>query len=122
MIPEKGLVSADELQRRIDAYFEKCEMDNRMPTNYGLAYHLGMTYKDLKEYSLKPDVEKSAKHMHVIEMAKTRLAIPWEEALVTKKHTKSDFWLKEAGWDAKDKDAISKTEIKLVVDKDDAEL
>ena len=65
----------EELKKRIDEYWDYCELKERPMTFCGLAYFLGMTRQTLHNYSRRD------KYSHIIEEAKNRIEMDTEERL-----------------------------------------
>ena len=65
----------EELEARIEEYWDYCEESERPMTFCGLAYYLGMTRQSLHNYSTRD------KYAHIIEKAKNRIEMDTEERL-----------------------------------------
>lgn len=84
--------SPEELQKKIDEYFDWCNKNKRYITITGLAYYLGTTRKTLLEYensldnntlsSVEDDVK--VKFVNTIKSAKARIEMEYEESLFYK--------------------------------------
>lgn len=109
--------TVETFECHVNRYFNKCESDERQPTMNGLALHLDLTYKQLKDYphlsEFYPTVQKAI----------MRIAIGVEESILDKKNFAGNLhWLKvQQDWIAIEKQEV-KTDgglnIKINADRD----
>lgn len=72
--PKRRWTSAAALQRAVDTYFEKCEMEAQYPSVTGLALHLGFACRQaLDRYTDRDSDEPEDKIVGIITRAKTRI-------------------------------------------------
>lgn len=69
--------SPEELQKKINAYWEYCEENERPRTYTGLAYYLGVTRQTLFNYN------KRDKFTPILDRAKARIEMDLDERLQT---------------------------------------
>ena len=95
-------IDVKTFEDHVNKYFNKCELDERQPTMNGLALHLDLTYKQLKEYS------PISEFYPIVQKAISRIAIGVEENLLDKKNFAGNLqWLKvQQDWVAIEKQEI----------------
>lgn len=84
--------SAEEMQKKIDAYFKKCEDEDEPLTITGLALALNTNRQTLLNY------EAREKYFDTIKTAKTRVENYAEKKLFTSPPAGPIFALKNFGW------------------------
>ena len=89
-------------ENHIDKYFYKCDDDKRQPTMNGLALHLDLTYKQIKDYPI------TSEFYHSVQKAIARIAIMVEETLLSKNNFAGNLhWLKvQQNWVAIEKQEL----------------
>lgn len=88
--------TAVELQRKIDAYFDKCDEENKPYSIEQLATSIGIARQTLWEYQGRD------KFADAIKMAKQRIAGNVEQIMLSgKAQAGCIFWLKNHGWSDK---------------------
>lgn len=100
----------EELQASCDAYFDKCDRENKPYTITGLA--LGLGFCDRQSIY---DNEKIPEYSCIIKASRLRVECGYESNLHHSNTTGSIFALKSMGW--KDGDSESNTTI-IIKDKD----
>lgn len=75
-----------------EAYFEKCEQENRVATVNGLCLALDIVRDTLLEYAKHPGFETTVRKVRM------RLESYWEQRLAGANAGGSIFWLKNQGW------------------------
>ena len=88
--------TAEELQKKIDEYFNIQEASEEKPLITGLCLHLGFCSRQ-SFY----DLEKTEKFSHTIKKARTRIEMSYEESLREDGGTHNIFALKNFGWSDK---------------------
>lgn len=92
----------EEFQVLVDAYFEDCKVQDKVPTVNGLTLAVGFSSRQsLFDYAAKPDF------MDTVKSAKTRLENEWEQRLAGANATGTIFWLKNQGWSDRNEQVIS---------------
>jgi hypothetical protein len=105
--------SVEELQKKIDAYFERCKEEKEPYTITGLAISLGTNRQTLINY------EKKEEYFDTIKAAKSRVENYAEIQLFKANPTGPIFALKNFGWSDK-KEHVMDGNINIVVSfKDD---
>ncbi len=85
--------SPEELERRVDGYFEQCKKDETPPTFTGLLLHTGLKTKQrLSDYGQREEFAE------VVEYARARMQEVYEQNLHGPNPTGSIFALKNMGW------------------------
>lgn len=110
--------TAEEIQPKIDEYFELCKEENRHMTFSGLAYHLGFAERrSLNDYAAKDSPVSTP-----VKRAMLRIEQHYEEGLHEKSPTGSIFAMKNRGWvDQKQVDVRANIR-QSIDDMDDSEL
>ena len=96
------------LQKKIDAYFEKCREDDEPVTITGLALALNMSRESLLRY------DKDNACFEVIRKARLRVQNAYEKRLIKRGNTGDVFALKTFGWSDKP-EAEKKVQIKTAL-------
>ena len=93
--------TVEDVEERIDKYWDACEEVKEFPTITGLAMALDMTTQTLRMY------EKEDEFSSTIKKAKQKVEMAWEQRLL-QPGSGPIFWLKNnAGW--KDKQEIEQS-------------
>ena len=85
--------SPEDFKAKADAYFAKCEKDEKRPTVNGLTLALGMSSRQ----SLLNYAERDG-FLDVVKEARTKLEAAWEDGLYGPNVAGTIFWLKNQGW------------------------
>lgn len=93
--------SVEELQQKIDNYFNSCDEENEPITITGLALALDTTRETLCDYEEKDEFSDTVKR------AKLRVHNAYEKRLVRRGNSGDIFALKNFGW--KDKSEVDNT-------------
>jgi len=95
-INRKKFKSPEELQKKIDKYFEDCKKNKEPVTITGLALALDMSSRqDLLNYSTKPGYED---FFDIVKKAKLRVENEIEKAVRKSSRAGDIFILKNLGW------------------------
>lgn len=82
-----------QFEEAANAYFDKCELKEQVPTVNGLALALGFNSRQsLLNYADKPEFVDTVKGI------RTRLEAQWEQRLAGGNAAGTIFWLKNQGW------------------------
>ena len=94
--------SVKTFENHINKYFNNCYQDERQPTINGLALHLDLTYKQIKDYPINSEFYPS------IQKAIARIAVMVEEILLSKNNLSGNLhWLKvQQDWVAVEKQSL----------------
>jgi hypothetical protein len=99
----RSFSSIEELESRIDDYFEKCESLEKPPTMSGLAYELGIDRKTLINYSRKEE------YFHAYKKARDRVEASMEDLLLSGKATAGVIFSFKNNFGWADKQEITET-------------
>lgn len=82
----------EDLKKEIDAYFDKCEKENRPMTYAGLAYALDIDRQTLYNYA------KRDAYFDTIKRARDRVQAYVEEQIITRGNAGTIFYAKNYGY------------------------
>lgn len=108
--------SPEELQKKVDEYFENCKKKKEPITITGLALSLGFTSREaLINYEKKKGYEK---FFDIVKKAKLRVEHDYEKALRKSSKSGDIFGLKNFGWsDRQILEHTGESPIKIIVEK-----
>ena len=86
--------TAEELQVAVDNYFNELEITKKNPTVTGLAYYLGFASRK----SLHRQNDHGEDHADVVDRARLRVEMMYEEKLLSRECVGAIFALKNFGW------------------------
>lgn len=105
----RAFKSVEEVEEKINAYFNYCEEEEKPYTMSGLAYYLGIDRKTLLNYS------KNEEYFHTIKKARDRVQMQLEEnALSNKANPTFTIFNLKNNFDWKDKIEHSSSEIENI--------
>jgi hypothetical protein len=94
----KKIESKERLEQLIEAYFDTCKTESRIPTMNGFALALGFADR-LSLYNMQT-YNGYKPFTNILKRALTRIETAWEEKLVSEDVRAAGpiFWLKQRGW------------------------
>ena len=105
----RAFKSVEEVEEKINAYFNYCEEKEKPYTMSGLAYYLGIDRKTLLNYS------KNEEYFHTIKKARDRVQMQLEEnALSNKANPTFTIFNLKNNFDWKDKIEHSSSEVENI--------
>lgn len=105
----RAFKSVEEVEEKINAYFNYCEEKEKPYTMSGLAYYLGIDRKTLLNYS------KNEEYFHTIKKARDKVQMQLEEnALSNKANPTFTIFNLKNNFDWKDKMEVEKTDMTKV--------
>ena len=105
----KAFKSVEEVEEKINAYFNYCEEKEKPYTMSGLAYYLGIDRKTLINYS------KNEEYFHTIKKARDKVQMQLEEnALSNKANPTFTIFNLKNNFDWKDKIEHSSSEVENI--------
>ena len=105
----RAFKSVEEVEEKINAYFNYCEEKEKPYTMSGLAYYLGIDRKTLINYS------KNEEYFHTIKKARDRVQMQLEEnALSNKANPTFTIFNLKNNFDWKDKIEHSSSEVENI--------
>lgn len=105
----RAFKSVEEVEKKINAYFNYCEEKEKPYTMSGLAYYLEIDRKTLLNYS------KNEEYFHTIKKARDRVQMQLEEnALSNKANPTFTIFNLKNNFDWKDKMEVEKTDMTKV--------
>lgn len=104
----RAFKSVEEVEEKINAYFNYCEEKEKPYTMSGLAYYLGIDRKTLLNYS------KNEEYFHTIKKARDRVQIQLEECLYRLGNNSGVIFNLKNNFDWKDKMEVEKTDMTKV--------
>lgn len=100
--------SVEEVEEKINAYFNYCEEKEKPYTMSGLAYYLGIDRKTLLNYS------KNEEYFHAIKKARDKVQMQLEECLYRLGNNSGVIFNLKNNFDWKDKMEVEKTDMTKV--------
>ncbi len=104
----KAFKSVEEVEEKIEAYFNYCEEKEKPYTMSGLAYYLGIDRKTLLNYS------KNEEYFHTIKKARDKVQMQLEECLYRLGNNSGVIFNLKNNFDWKDKMEVEKTDMTKV--------
>ena len=104
----KAFKSVEEVEEKINAYFNYCEEKEKPYTMSGLAYYLGIDRKTLLNYS------KNEEYFHAIKKARDKVQMQLEECLYRLGNNSGVIFNLKNNFDWKDKMEVEKTDMTKV--------
>ena len=104
----KAFKSVEEVEEKINAYFNYCEEKEKPYTMSGLAYYLGIDRKTLLNYS------KNEEYFHTIKKARDRVQMQLEECLYRLGNNSGVIFNLKNNFDWKDKIEHSSSEVENI--------
>ena len=105
----RAFKSVEEVEEKINAYFNYCEEKEKPYTMSGLAYYLGIDRKTLLNYS------KNEEYFHTIKKARDKVQMQLEEnALLNKANPTFTIFNLKNNFDWKDKIEHSSSEVENI--------
>ena len=100
--PKNKLKEIDELERKIDKYFEEIEDKGKPPTISRFAHFLGYTSRQsIYDAINRTDTKEEEKISYIIKRAILLIEAFYEEQLIGNHAAGPIFWLKNRGWSDK---------------------
>lgn len=104
----KAFKSVEEVEKKINAYFNYCEEKEKPYTMSGLAYYLGIDRKTLLNYS------KNEEYFHTIKKARDKVQMQLEECLYRLGNNSGVIFNLKNNFDWKDKIEHSSSEVENI--------
>lgn len=104
----RAFKSVEEVEKKINAYFNYCEEKEKPYTMSGLAYYLEIDRKTLLNYS------KNEEYFHTIKKARDRVQMQLEECLYRLGNNSGVIFNLKNNFDWKDKMEVEKTDMTKV--------
>lgn len=104
----RAFKSVEEVEEKINAYFNYCEEKEKPYTMSGLAYYLGIDRKTLLNYS------KNEEYFHAIKKARDKVQMQLEECLYRLGNNSGVIFNLKNNFDWKDKMEVEKTDMTKV--------
>jgi hypothetical protein len=104
----RAFKSVEEVEEKINAYFNYCEEKEKPYTMSGLAYYLGIDRKTLLNYS------KNEEYFHAIKKARDKVQMQLEECLYRLGNNSGVIFNLKNNFDWKDKMEAEKTDMTKV--------
>lgn len=104
----KAFKSVEEVEEKINAYFNYCEEKEKPYTMSGLAYYLGIDRKTLLNYS------KNEEYFHTIKKARDKVQMQLEECLYRLGNNSGVIFNLKNNFDWKDKIEHSSSEVENI--------
>ena len=104
----KVFKSVEEVEEKINAYFNYCEEKEKPYTMSGLAYYLGIDRKTLLNYS------KNEEYFHTIKKARDKVQMQLEECLYRLGNNSGVIFNLKNNFDWKDKIEHSSSEVENI--------
>ena len=104
----RAFKSVEEVEKKINAYFNYCEEKEKPYTMSGLAYYLGIDRKTLLNYS------KNEEYFHTIKKARDKVQMQLEECLYRLGNNSGVIFNLKNNFDWKDKIEHSSSEVENI--------
>ena len=104
----RAFKSVQEVEKKINAYFNYCEEKEKPYTMSGLAYYLEINRKTLLNYS------KNEEYFHAIKKARDKVQMQLEECLYRLGNNSGVIFNLKNNFDWKDKMEVEKTDMTKV--------
>jgi hypothetical protein len=104
----RAFKSVEEVEEKINAYFNYCEEKEKPYTMSGLAYYLGIDRKTLLNYS------KNEEYFHTIKKARDKVQMQLEECLYRLGNNSGVIFNLKNNFDWKDKIENSSSEVENI--------
>ena len=104
----RAFKSVEEVEEKINAYFNYCEEKEKPYTMSGLAYYLGIDRKTLLNYS------KNEEYFHTIKKARDKVQMQLEECLYRLGNNSGVIFNLKNNFDWKDKIEHSSSEVENI--------
>lgn len=104
----KAFKSVEDVEKKINAYFNYCEEKEKPYTMSGLAYYLGIDRKTLLNYS------KNEEYFHTIKKARDKVQMQLEECLYRLGNNSGVIFNLKNNFDWKDKIEHSSSEVENI--------
>ena len=104
----RAFKSVEEVEKKINAYFNYCEEQEKPYTMSGLAYYLGIDRKTLLNYS------KNEEYFHTIKKARDKVQMQLEECLYRLGNNSGVIFNLKNNFDWKDKIEHSSSEVENI--------
>ena len=104
----RSFKSVEEVEEKINAYFNYCEEKEKPYTMSGLAYYLGIDRKTLLNYS------KNEEYFHTIKKARDKVQMQLEECLYRLGNNSGVIFNLKNNFDWKDKIEHSSSEVENI--------
>lgn len=104
----RAFKSVEEVEKKINAYFNYCEEKEKPYTMSGLAYYLEIDRKTLLNYS------KNEEYFHAIKKARDKVQMQLEECLYRLGNNSGVIFNLKNNFDWKDKMEVEKTDMTKV--------